>query len=209
VCHCLVNMSPLSLSLLIPRRKLYRKVKFSLSTFSFYQFNERNLKNRGFSTTSQFATLPAILQQFCAPLSLEIDIDDRLKNDYRGVDRLLGAGSTEVDPSQVPAEGSITESLCPVRDLVLRSTHHIPRIPDVLPFPLLTRLHVTAAFGFNWRLDNAEDYRQLFHFETVATIWRSLKEVQVCVRVDLPWCPEHLNIWNLWVSSRFFSQLQN
>jgi hypothetical protein len=194
--------APLTLSPLTSRRKPCRKIKASPSASSFWNFTEDNLKDRGIETTSQLTTLPAILRQFSAPLSLDIDVPDELRYDYRNIDRLFGAGSTDVDRSPLPAKELSIESPCPVTELVVRSTHHISRLPDLLPLPLLTRLHVSAAFEIRWnlRMEVAGGYRNLFHFETVATIWRSLKNVQVCVRVSLPWRPEHLNIWNHWVS---------
>jgi hypothetical protein len=134
-----------------------------------------------------------------------------MQYDYRNIDRLFGAGSTEADHSLVPAESLTIESPCPVTDLLLTSTYHISRLPDLLPFPLLTRLHVSAAFEIRWdlRMEVAGGYHNLFHFETAATIWRSLKNVQVCVRVTLPRYPEHLNIWNHWVSTKFLSLPRN
>jgi hypothetical protein len=157
-------------------------------------------------------TLQTCLGQFPAATRLEMDLDGRFIC-YPSFGTVLGEHYTPVNTTIAMIEGSRHNGPREITELVIdRYSGHLIYLAVAMPLPSLTRLHIDVESPYTGlrNVDCLEYY--LRHFDRwghVASIWRSLKKVEVCITVTWGpkeyntsgiWDPQRHGTWNLWVS---------
>lgn len=143
-----------------------------------------------------------MLRQFPAARHLEIDLArpelssavmDEMLNDRLHI--MESGMSIDSSPDISPK----------VTSLVLPSDRHLVQLATAIPLPSLERLHVSKEVS----IFNTPGPSQMLHFRSVfrdwqytPTLWPSLRNVQVCLRVNLAPSLDRLRLFNIWVSKQ-------
>jgi hypothetical protein len=160
-------------------------------------------------------TLQTCLLQFPAATRLDMDLGcyNLGRSDFKSV---LGDHTTQLSSTTI--ESLSHQGSQHITELVLNRYHsHLVYLAVAMPSPSLERLHISLESSHTGFTHSAylEDYLHFFdRWGDATAIWRSLKKVEVCITVTLPYKeylgdgvgdPQRHGIWNFWVSRVPFS----
>jgi hypothetical protein len=177
-----------------------------------FAFSSQDLPSATFSARASaeqgfFQTLQICLLQFPAATRLDMDLGN-CNFGYSKFASVLGEHTTELSSDII--QRLRHEGPRHITELVLKRYHsHLVYLAIAMPLPSLTRLRISM---------QGADAFSLWHFDRwsdVAAIWRSLREVELCVTetvcfkryvADRVWDPQEPGgLWSLWVSCMCFS----